>query len=136
MKDPYDTITEMRRKEIKAHQAKLMEGKQWKPMHHGGGAFVNIEKTYGTELKFKEKPKPQKTKPQVEHPMPFKPSNPVKKGRDGHETLEKFPDWVPEKQFLQKTKQPKKDLDRANFKPTYNGLTVPTPSVMTHSKNI
>jgi len=32
-------------------------------MHHGGGAFVNIEKTYGTELKFKEKPKPQKTKP-------------------------------------------------------------------------
>jgi len=29
--------------------------------------------------------------------MPFKPSNPVKKGRDGHETLEKFPDWVPEK---------------------------------------
>ena len=57
-------------------------------MVHGGATFNNVEKTYGTELTFKEKPKPKKIKPQVDHPQPFKPSNPVKKGRYGHETLE------------------------------------------------
>lgn len=32
-------------------------------MHHGGEAFNSIEKTYGTELKFPEKKKPEKPKP-------------------------------------------------------------------------
>jgi hypothetical protein len=105
-------------------------------MHHGGEAFNNVEKTYGTTLTFKEKPKPKKTLPQVDHPLPFKPSNPVKKGRDGHETISLFPNWIPEKEFQQKTKQPKKDQDRASFKLTHNGLTRPTPSVVTLSKNI
>jgi len=37
-------------------------------MVHGGATFNNVEKTYGTELTFKEKPKPKKIKPQVDHP--------------------------------------------------------------------
>lgn len=58
MSDPYDRSKEIRRKEIKDHQAKLQEGKAWKPMYHGGEPFNSIEKTYGTDLKFPEKKKP------------------------------------------------------------------------------
>lgn len=136
MPDPYDNGKMLARKEIEDHNKKLQDGKAWKPMVGQSEPFNDIEKTYGTELKFKEKKPAPKPKPQVQHDRPFRPSNPVKKGKSGAETFEIFPEWNPEKQFTQKKKQPKVDNEKGSWKPTYNKQTRPTPSVTTFNKNI
>ena len=104
MTEPYDLPKELRKKEIDEHNAKLIEGKKWKPMHHGGVAFQEDITTYGTELKFKDKKPPRKAEPQVDHPRPFKPSHPSKKGTYGQETISNFPEHILEKNFQQKKK--------------------------------
>lgn len=135
MPEPYDRAKEMRAQEIKEHHKKMIDEKSWKPMVHGGECFEPIETAYGTELEFKEKKPKPKPKPQVEHDKPFMPSNPVKKGKTGMETLSLFPEHVPEKQFQQKKKKIVTEEEEANakpgWKPTHRNKSKPSPSVYT-----
>jgi hypothetical protein len=99
MPDPYDAGKKIKLKELRYHQSKLQDGKGWNSMHHGNENFNNIEDTYGTELKFKDKKKPREAVSQVDHDTVFHPSNPCKKGNTGNETISAFPEFVPEKNF-------------------------------------
>ena len=71
----------------------------------------------------------------MEHDVPFKPSNPAKRGYN--RTLDKFPEYVedPLKPVLRK-KGDKTDEEKAKWRATYNKKAIPTPSVTTNYRNL
>lgn len=134
MKDEYDRKRELARQELFESQKKMQEkpfSQRIKPVD----AFNNIESVYGEEgLTFKPKKPPAKPKPQVEHPGPFKPSNPAKKSVID-KTLARFPEHQGEKEE-KKTRKEKVEDERPAWKPNTFKRTIPSPSVATNFKNI
>lgn len=142
MKDEYDRKKELNRKELFESKKKMQEkpfSQRIKPVE----TFVNVQETYGEEgMVFPKKKPPQKTKPQVEHPAPFKPSNPPKLGVTD-KTLGKFPEYLDDVKAKEDPnfgkppqKKPKAEDERAAWKPNTFKRTVPSPSVATNLKNI
>ncbi|CAI2374592.1 unnamed protein product [Moneuplotes crassus] len=142
MKDEYDRRKELASEELKESKKKMQEkpfSQRIKPVE----TFNNIEQTYGEEgLKFPKKKPPRKAKPQVEHPGPFKPSNPGKKGATD-KTIQPFPEYLDDKKALEDPnygkptqKKVKKDDERPPWKPNTFVKSRPTPSVVTNLRNI
>lgn len=67
------------------------------------------------------------------HDMPFKPSNPPKKGYN--KTLDKFPPYKEDPLKFAERKADA-DADKAKWKPTHNKKGIPTPSITTNFKNL
>lgn len=142
VKDEYDRKKELARKELMESKKKMQE-KPFSQRIKPTGTFNNIEQTYGEEgLVFPKKKPAPKPKPQVEHPAPFKPSNPPKKGAVD-KTLSKFPDYLDDELAKKdpnfgkpKQKKVKKDDERPAWKPNTFKKTTPSPSVATNLKNI
>lgn len=142
MKDEYDRKRELARKELEESKKKMQEkpfSQRIKPVD----AFNSIEKTYGEEgLVFPKKKPARKPQPQVEHPAPFKPSNPPKKAITD-KTLAKFPEYLDDKKALEdpnfgkpKQKKVKPEDEKPAWKPNTFKKTTPSPSVATNLKNI
>lgn len=142
MKDEYDRKKELNRKELIESKKKMQEkpfSQRIKPVD----TFVNVQDTFGEEgIVFPKKKPPQKIKPQVEHPGPFKPSNPPKSGVYD-KTLAKFPEYLDDVKAKEDPnfgkppqKKTKVDDERAAWKPNTFKKTVPSPSVATNLKNI
>jgi len=69
------------------------------------------------------------------HDVPFKPSNPPKKGYN--KTLDKFPPYVVDPlRVVTRKKTPEEAEERGRWKPTHNKKTIPTPSVTTNYRNL
>lgn len=67
------------------------------------------------------------------HDVPFKPSNPPKKGYN--KTLDKFPEYKEDPlKFAARKKE--EDESKGKWKPSHSGKTIPTPSVTTNYKNL
>lgn len=141
MEDDYNIKKKLARKELEEHKKKMQEkpfSQRIKPV----ATFSNIEETYGEDRKYPEKKPKPKEKPQVEHPAPFKPSNPPKRGVVD-KTLDKFPEYLDDQKAKEDPnygkptqKKVKKDDDRPAWKPNTFKKTTPSPSVATNLKNI
>lgn len=115
MKDEYDMKRDLARKEHIESQKKMQE-KPFSQRIKGVDTFGTVQEVFGEEgCTFKPKKPPAKTKPQVEHDKPFKPSNPPKRGIVD-KTIAKFPDYIEEKPEPKKRKAPKED-ERMAWKP-------------------
>ena len=69
------------------------------------------------------------------HDVPFKPSNPPKRGYN--KTLEKFPAYKEDPlKIVTRKKKVEGEEDPPRWKPSHNQKTMPTPSVTTHYKNL
>ena len=68
------------------------------------------------------------------HDIPFKPSNPPKRGYN--KTLDKFPEYKEDPLRVVTRRKESVDDNKARWKPTHNQKTVPTPSVATQYKNL
>ncbi len=142
MKDEYDRKKELSRKELEESK-KMMQEKPFSQRIKPQSTFNNIEGTFGEEgMKFPKKKPARKPKPQVEHPAPFKPSNPPKVGAV-EKTLQKFPEYLDDKKAKEdpnfgkpKKKKEKKDDERPAWKPNTSSKSRPTPSVATNLRNI
>jgi hypothetical protein len=66
--------------------------------------------------------------------VPFKPSNPPKKGYN--KTLDKFPAYKEDPMRVITRKKTADNEDKGRWRPTHNKKTVPTPSVTTQYKNL
>ena len=70
----------------------------------------------------------------MKHDEPFVPSNPSKKGYNG--TIGKFPEYLESpKQEIKRNKEEEK-LKTEKFRPTYNGLSKPSPSISLNKLNL
>jgi len=75
------------------------------------------------------------------HDKPFKPSNPNKKGVIKG-TISKFPEYLPNPpKELKRVREPEGDdkpepMHERGFKMTYRGLSRPTPSIATNTRNL
>ena len=67
------------------------------------------------------------------HDVPFKPSNPPKRGYN--KTLEKFPAYKEDPlRVIERNKAPEED--KAKWKPTTKKRGIPSPSVTTNYRNL
>ena len=136
--DEYDLPKEKARKERLAHEAKVQE-KPFSQRVPPRATFNKEKEVFGEDVEIKARPPPAKRKPPMEHEVPFKPSNPAKKGHN--KTLNKFPEYKenPPKPLVRKVvneEDKKEDDDRPNFRPTYNLRSKPCQSVATNLKNL
>lgn len=142
LKDEYDRKRELAIQEHKESVKKRQEkpfSQRIKPVE----TFSNVMDTYGEEgMTFPKKKPPQKEKPQVDHPAPFKPCNPPKKGIVD-KTISKFPEYLDDKKAKEDPnfgkppqKKVKKEDERGAWKPNTFKRSVPCPSVATNLKNI
>ena len=73
------------------------------------------------------------------HEKAFKPSNPTKRGALKG-TISRFPEYLPNPPTALKRVKASEDdpapLHEKGFKMTYKGLTRPTPSIATNSRNL
>ena len=75
------------------------------------------------------------------HDKPFKPSNPAKRGAIKG-TISRFPEYLPNPPTeIKRKKAPEGEeevppMHEKGFKMTYKGLTRPTPSIATNSRNL
>ena len=97
--------------------------------------FFDNVKTYGEDRTYPARTPPSRRVPLMTHDVPFKPSNPAKRGYN--KTLEKFPPYKedPAKPVLRK-KVPEGSDEKPNFRPTYKKRSVPCPSVSTNYRNL
>ena len=95
--------------------------------------FATVKEAYGEDIPIPAKQPPKKREPLMSHDVPFKPSNPPKRGYN--KTLDKFPEY---KEDPLRVVQRKKEADeeKARWKTTYNKKTIPTPSVTTNYRNL
>jgi hypothetical protein len=142
MKDEYDRKKEIARKEHEEGLKKRQE-KPFSQRIKKSDAFSDIEHTYGEEgMKFPKKKPGRVAKAQVEHPGPFRPSNPSKQAKQDC-TLAKFPEYLEDKKAKEdpnygkpRQKPVKKDEERPQWRPNTFKKSIPSPSVATNMKNI
>lgn len=89
--DPFDRKKEFERKEREEHLKKLQE-KPFSQKVRGRETFSTIKEAYGEDRPYPGRKPPEPHKPLMTHDVPFKPSNPPKKGYN--KTLDKFPTYV------------------------------------------
>lgn len=135
MEDPYERKRELEREEMKHHHSKLQEkpfSNKVKPRE----TFSNIKEAYGEDREYPQRKYNDKRKPLMTHDVPFKPSNPPKKGYNG--TIDKFPEYKedPLKQAVRKKEENKDKDDRGKWRTTHKKKTVPTPSITTNYRNL
>ena len=130
--DPFDRKRELERKEREEYHAKLQE-KPFSNMVKKKETFATVKEAYGEDIPIPAKQPPKKREPLMSHDVPFKPSNPPKRGYN--KTLDKFPEY---KEDPLRVVQRKKEADeeKARWKTTYNKKTIPTPSVTTNYRNL
>ncbi|CAI2374510.1 unnamed protein product [Moneuplotes crassus] len=142
IKDEYDRKKELASEELKESRKKMQE-KPFSQRIKPQATFSNVQEAYGEEgMKFPKKKPQRKAKPQVEHPGPFKPSNPPKKGVTD-KTLQAFPEYLDDKKAKEDPnygkptqKKAKKEDERPAWKPNTFSKSRPTPSVATNLRNI
>jgi hypothetical protein len=141
MPEDYDSAKKARKKELDHHQALLEEqhpGERFKSMAYGNGNFSSNTETYGgaTQTHIPRDPKPDNIIP-YEHPAPFVPANPGKKGMlkglmggfPAH-----MPDPVPQTQARKKGDD---EETKESFKLGFAARNPkPTPSVTTLTRNM
>jgi hypothetical protein len=97
--------------------------------------FGTVKEVFGEDRVYPQRKPPAKREPLMSHDHPFKPANPPKKGYN--KTIDKFPEYKEDPlKFAMRRKTSPDEEAKPNFKLTYNGKTVPTPSVTTHFKNL
>lgn len=96
--------------------------------------FATIREAYGEDRNYPQRSAEKKREPLMQHDVPFKPSNPPKRGHN--KTIAKFPEYKedPLKEVTRKQKQ--EGEDERKWKPSHNKKTVPTPSVSGNYKNL
>lgn len=93
--------------------------------------------------KVPEKPAPKEGEEEEAplHDKAFKPSNPTKRGALKG-TISRFPEYLPNPpRELKRVKEPEGEeaeapMHEKGFKMTYKGLTRPTPSIATNTRNL
>ncbi len=135
VEDPFNRKRELEKKERDEHHSKLQE-KPFSNKVKGREVFFNNVQTYGEDRVYPPRTPPLKREPIMTHDVPFKPSNPPKRGYN--KTLEKFPPYKedPMRPVLRKKESPEGADDKPNFKPTYKKRSVPCPSVSTNYRNL
>ena len=95
--------------------------------------FGTIKETFGEDPPVPQRKPPEPRKPLMTHDVPFKPSNPPKKGYN--KTLDKFPPYKedPLRVVLRKKEA---EEDKAKWKPTTRKREVPCTSVVTNYRNL
>jgi hypothetical protein len=138
--EDYDSAKKARKKELEEHQA-LLElhhpGNSFKSMAYGNGNFGSNKETFGgaTQTHIPRDPPPDNIVP-YEHPGPFVPANPSKKGMLKG-LMGKFPEHIPDPMPQAVRKAPEEGDKPDPFKlgcPPVNRK--PTPSVTTHTRNM
>jgi len=137
MPDNYDAPKELRKKEIEEHRAMLQE-QPFKCMEYGNKSFFTNEDMFKYDLPSHIPREPVqldiKTYP---HEMPFKPSNPAKKGQV-YGCMQAFPEHMPEPSPGGAVRQPPVEGEPPPaFRIGHPGRVCnPTPSVTTMSRNM
>lgn len=136
MADDYDAPKKMRKAELDEHRAKLQE-QQFKSMAYGNRTFDTNEEAYRHDhpCGIPRDKKIENLNP-YQHEMPFKPSQPCKKGYNG--TLEPFPEHIPDPIPAPPTRKPPPAEDAPpSWKPGCpQKVTNPMPSVATCLRNL
>lgn len=131
--DPYERKREFEKKEREEHYKKLQE-KPFSQKVRGRETFATIKETYGEDIPIPPKKPGEPRKPLMTHEVPFRPSNPPKRGYN--KTLDRFPPYIEDPLRVVTRKKTTEGEDKGKWKPTHNKKTIPTPSVTTHFKNL
>jgi len=138
--EDYDSAKKARKKELEEHKALLEQfhpGTSFKSGHYGNGNFGSNTDTFGgaTQTHIPRDPIPDHAK-HYEHPQPFIPANPSKKGMLKG-CMGKFPEHMPDPvhqaPVQKKTDEEKPDAFKVGFAATN---PKPTPSVTTLARNM
>lgn len=131
--DPYDRKKELQKKEREEHLKKLQD-KPFSQKVKPRDTFATIKEQFGEDRPYPQRKPPEKRKPLMEHDVPFKPSNPPKKGYN--KTLDKFPPYKEDPMRVVTRNKSAEQEERGKWKPTHNKKTTPVTSVTTHYKNL
>lgn len=97
--------------------------------------FNSHKNVIGEDIAIPQRAASKPYEPLMEHDKPFKPSNPGKGGYN--KAFNKFPEYIPDPKKPLTRKIPVEGEDeKANFKPTHNIKSRPTPSVQTNMRNL
>ncbi|OMJ94196.1 hypothetical protein SteCoe_2680 [Stentor coeruleus] len=126
--DSYDRAKQLAHEERIKHHSK-MQSSSFKSMDAGGRLFYDFKQTFNTEGIVPSKSSRQTSEPKiVKHNQPFYPMS------SGHyDCFEKYPEHVPDV----RVPYPKSPLgDKPSWKSTTNLRTIPSPSIVTSSRNL
>jgi len=134
MADNYDALKEIAHKERLEHETKLQE-KPFSQKVKQTGVFNPDKAVYGEDIPIPHRKPAPKRQPPIVHEVPFKPSNPPRKGYN--KCLDKFPEYKPNPTNPVKRKMPVEGQEEPpKFKMTHNVKTRPTPSIATNMRNL
>ena len=91
--EPFERKRELEKKELQEHHSKMQE-KPFSQKVKGRETFATIKEAFGEDRPYPPRTPPSKRQPLMTHEVPFKPSNPPKRGYN--KTLDKFPPYIPD----------------------------------------
>jgi len=88
--DPFDRKKDLERKELEDHHSKLQD-KPFSQKVKQKPTFATIKEAYGEDRNYPQRSPEKNREPLMQHDVPFKPSNPPKRGHN--KTIAKFPEY-------------------------------------------
>lgn len=137
MPDDYDSARKARKKELEEHHSKVQEA-PFKGIDYGNRNFHSYTDVFGgfeQPTHIPRDPEPDKTT-KYPHEAPFRPSNPMKRDAIGC-LMGGIPEYIPDPGLGPPVRKPPPEDGPAPFKTgAPRAFCNPTPSVVTHTRNM